>query len=374
MASPKSIASSGTAAGAFVDDRNNVLANGYLMLTPNFTAGTLSGGGIVSNTAVKVSLDANGIPSSGQTMFCSDQFSSPTTPTFRVRVFNSNDSFVADLGNCVISGTAPVDLTALAATSNGVSYNSAVLTNPSGNQTIATGNLTLTTGQFVETANPVTGSGNLVRQTSPTLTTPNIGAATATSINKVTITAPATAATLTLINNTTITGPAATGTLARTSGDTLTSTTLTSPVINGSPTGTGIPTVTLKKGSGGGSYSSASTSFVQVDGTNLTYTVTIPTGWKLMVTASFRVGTSTAAVACNVGIADGGTVVVETVQQTTAAGVLTSSALAWAITGDGNSHTVDLRYKTSNGADSVSIGNSSSTDVPTMVFLLTPSN
>jgi hypothetical protein len=49
---------------------------------------------------------------------------------------------------------------------------------------------------------------------SPTMTTPSLGVATATSINKVTITAPATSATLTLIDGTTLTGPAATGTLA----------------------------------------------------------------------------------------------------------------------------------------------------------------
>lgn len=59
-----------------------------------------------------------------------------------------------------------------------------------------------------------TGSGALVFATSPTLVTPTLGVATATSINKVTITAPATGATLTLIDGTTVTGPAATGTLA----------------------------------------------------------------------------------------------------------------------------------------------------------------
>jgi hypothetical protein len=50
-----------------------------------------------------------------------------------------------------------------------------------------------------------TGSGSLVFATSPTLVTPTLGAATATSINKVTITAPATAATLTIANNKTLT-------------------------------------------------------------------------------------------------------------------------------------------------------------------------
>lgn len=48
--------------------------------------------------------------------------------------------------------------------------------------------------------------------TSPTLATPALGVATATSINKVTITAPATSATLTLPDGTTLTGPAASGT------------------------------------------------------------------------------------------------------------------------------------------------------------------
>jgi len=45
-----------------------------------------------------------------------------------------------------------------------------------------------------------TGSGALVFATSPTLVTPTLGVATATSVNKVTITAPATSATLTLAN------------------------------------------------------------------------------------------------------------------------------------------------------------------------------
>lgn len=45
-----------------------------------------------------------------------------------------------------------------------------------------------------------TGSGSLVFATSPTLVTPTLGVATATSLNKVTVTAPASSATLTLAN------------------------------------------------------------------------------------------------------------------------------------------------------------------------------
>jgi hypothetical protein len=50
-----------------------------------------------------------------------------------------------------------------------------------------------------------TGTGALVFATSPTLSTPTIGAATATSINKVAITAPATSATITVADGKTFT-------------------------------------------------------------------------------------------------------------------------------------------------------------------------
>jgi hypothetical protein len=49
-----------------------------------------------------------------------------------------------------------------------------------------------------------TGTGSLVFATSPTLVTPTLGVASATSLNKVTVTAPATAATLTLADGSTL--------------------------------------------------------------------------------------------------------------------------------------------------------------------------
>ena len=85
-----------------------------------------------------------------------------------------------------------------------------------------------------------TGSGLLVFATSPVLTTPSIGVATATSINKVAITAPATSATLTIADGktltinetltftgtagTTMTFPTTSATLARTDSPTFTGT------------------------------------------------------------------------------------------------------------------------------------------------------
>lgn len=50
-----------------------------------------------------------------------------------------------------------------------------------------------------------TGSGNLVLSNSPSLSTPTLGVATATSINRVVITAPATAAAITIGDNKTLT-------------------------------------------------------------------------------------------------------------------------------------------------------------------------
>jgi hypothetical protein len=65
----------------------------------------------------------------------------------------------------------------------------------------------------------VTGTGSGVKATSPTLVTPVLGVATATSVNKVAITQPATNATLTIPEGVTLTGPASSGT-AMTLGNT----------------------------------------------------------------------------------------------------------------------------------------------------------
>lgn len=86
----------------------------------------------------------------------------------------------------------------------------------------------LTAGNVTTNANltgPITSSGNatsiasqtgtgtkFVVDTSPTLVTPILGVAAATTINKLTITAPATGSTLTIPDGVTLTGPASSGT------------------------------------------------------------------------------------------------------------------------------------------------------------------
>lgn len=73
--------------------------------------------------------------------------------------------------------------------------------NISGSPVTGTGTLT---GTF---ANSPTGTGGFVRATSPTLVTPTLGAALATSVNKVAVTAPATGSTLTIADGVTLSAP-----------------------------------------------------------------------------------------------------------------------------------------------------------------------
>ncbi|MDR3487104.1 MAG: hypothetical protein P4M05_19630, partial [Bradyrhizobium sp.] len=68
-----------------------------------------------------------------------------------------------------------------------------------------------TSAQLAGIISDGTGSGSLVFGTSPSLTTPSLGVATATSINKVAITAPATSATLTIANGKTLTDTSGVG-------------------------------------------------------------------------------------------------------------------------------------------------------------------
>jgi len=132
---------------------------------------------------------------------------------------------------------------------------------------------------------------------------------------------------------------------------------------------------TIKTGSGSSNYTSTSTSLTNVDGTNLSYTVTIPTGWKLLINSAGSITVATNPVFVTVALADGGTPLQQQFIQPTTAGNDQAFGLSWIITGDGNSHTITLQYKTSNASDAVTIAQNSSTGLtPTMTFLLTPSN
>ena len=95
-----------------------------------------------------------------------------------------------------------------------------------------------------------TGSGNNVLATSPTLTTPTIGVATATSINKMAITAPATSSTLAVADGKTLTA-SNTLTLAGTDSTTMTFPTTSATIArtDASNTFTGIQTFDVAQNS-----------------------------------------------------------------------------------------------------------------------------
>lgn len=124
--------------------------------------------------------------------------------------------------------------------STGVLYSNTSTTVGSPTWTAIVGIAVTTSAELAGILSNETGTGVAVFNTSPTLVTPTLGVATATTVNKVTLTAPATAATLTLIEGTTLTGPAASGTAATLAGtETLSNKTLTTPVI-GAATGTSV--------------------------------------------------------------------------------------------------------------------------------------
>lgn len=132
-------------------------------------------------------------------------------------------------------------------------------------------------------------------------------------------------------------------------------------------------TMVQKKGSLGGSYTSTSNSLVDVDATNLSYTVTIPTGYKLHITASGSIGHTNASGSGQAAITDTSTSTVlnDVTMNFPIAGGTLSLFLNAILTGDGNSHTIRLQYLA--GANTIFFVNSG-TQTPIMTFMLMPSN
>lgn len=104
-----------------------------------------------------------------------------------------------------VTGILKGDGTTISAASAGTDYVTASSTNTFTNKTYdtaGTGNSFSING-VAATAN--TGTGAVARAAGPTFTTPTLGVAAATTINKVTITAPATGSTLTIADGKTLT-------------------------------------------------------------------------------------------------------------------------------------------------------------------------
>ena len=87
-----------------------------------------------------------------------------------------------------------------------ITYPLSVANGGTGRSTLTSGSILVGAGTSQVSLYTTTGSGTVVAlATSPVFTTPTLGVATATSINKVAITAPASSATLTIANGKTLT-------------------------------------------------------------------------------------------------------------------------------------------------------------------------
>jgi hypothetical protein len=124
-----------------------------------------------------------------------------------------------------------------------------------------------------------------------------------------------------------------------------------------------------------GSYTTSSTTLVPVDSTNLSYTVTIPSGYNLLINAVANAASPTDEEVW-IALVDGSTTLVSNIVDTTP--TFEPCALTWVVAGDGASHTIKLEWA---GASSkitavMLYSNTASGNMltPAMTFLLAPSN
>jgi hypothetical protein len=167
-----------------------------------------------------------------------------------------------------------------------------------------------------------TGTGNNVRATSPALTTPDIGVATATSVNKLAITAPATSATLVIADGKTFTVNQ-TLTLTGTTGTTMTfpATSATLARTDAAQTFTGDQTFSAQILARVGSYNNVGYGFTGVANTGLYYSSGIL--FDVAGNVSLIIGsTSVLLPGCPLGFCAGGASTADLIVARSAAAVL----------------------------------------------------
>lgn len=185
---------------------NGVSFNGTADITVTAAAGTLTGttlnSGVTTSSLTSVGTITTGVWN-GTDIAVADGGTGVSTLTAYAPIFGGTTSTGA-----VQSGT--VGTAGQVLTSNGAGALPTFQSPAGGGNVSNTG--TPTAGQAAEWTNAttiqgvaVTGSGSYVKAASPTLTTPTIGVATATSVNKVAITAPLTGSTLTIADGKTLT-------------------------------------------------------------------------------------------------------------------------------------------------------------------------
>jgi len=165
---------------------------GNLQLTTNTISST--------NTNGDINVTPNG---TGKTVL-SNVYIGDTSTTLQEYIYDQVGGTIAQGTGITVTfsdsnNTTTIGIDSTVATLTG----SQILTNKTIN--LQNNTLTGTSAQLATAITDETGSGSLVFATSPTLVTPVLGAATATSINKLTITAPTTSATLTIAEGKTLT-------------------------------------------------------------------------------------------------------------------------------------------------------------------------
>lgn len=170
-------------------------------------------------------------------------------------------------GNLTTSGAFTTTLTVTANTS---------VTLPISGTIYGTAAASITSAQLLSSVSDETGTGVAVFATTPTLVTPVLGVATATSINKVTITAPTTSATLTLVTGSSLITAGAfatTLTATATTNSTLPAGTHSLAQLDGpafAAATTTVPNLTLTT-SAGTNVTSPTTGMLWWNGTNLNF-------------------------------------------------------------------------------------------------------
>lgn len=132
-------------------------------------------------------------------------------------------------------------------------------------------------------------------------------------------------------------------------------------------------TSTMKNGSGAGNYSTSSSSFVDVDSSNLSYTVTVPVGYKILINTCYSWTNSSGSAEVVICISvDGASVIENLNNQPTDTSTANGGALTYIFNGDGASHTFELKWKTDAGT--ALMFNGTSVRTPCMTFLMLPSS
>ena len=148
----------------------------------------------VTNDTVTFDIDSTVATLTGTQTLTNKTLTLPTIDTTGAK-FNGSTSGTTTLVASAVAGTTTLTLPSATDTLVGKATTD-TLTNKTIN--LSSNTLVATSAQIAAAVTDETGSGALVFATSPTLVTPTLGVASATSINKVTITAPATGSTLTI--------------------------------------------------------------------------------------------------------------------------------------------------------------------------------